>query len=146
MRTLRRNLFAFGMVVSCLWAASMFSPSLYAQTTYGSITGLVEDSSGAAISGAEVTLTNVGTAEKRVQQTGSDGLYSFVNLLPAQYRIDVEKSGFKRFARPDVVVEVGQGVRIDLTMQVGDVTQTVEVTGETPQLQAETSSIGQVVE
>jgi len=47
---------------------------------------------------------------------------------------------------PDVVVEVGQGVRIDLTMQVGDVTQTVEVTGETPQLQAETSSIGQVVE
>ena len=91
-------------------------------------------------------MTNTGTAEKRVQQTGTDGLYSFVNLLPGQYRIDVEKSGFKRIARPDVVVEVGQSVRIDLTMQVGDVTQTVEVTGETPQLQAESSSIGQVVE
>src|SRR6202030_2217195 len=102
--------------------------------------------SGAAISGADVTLTNTGTTEKRVQQTGSDGLYSFVNLLPGQYRIDVEKPGFKRISRPDVVVEVGQSVRIDVSMQVGEVSQTVEVTGETPQLQAETSSIGQVVE
>jgi hypothetical protein len=69
-----------------------------------------------------------------------------VNLLPGTYRIDVEKPGFKRVARPDVVVEVGQSVRIDLTLQVGEVTQTVEVTGETPQLQADTSSLGQVVE
>jgi hypothetical protein len=146
MRKLYGSLFALGLLAVGICAASLLSPSLHAQTTYGSIAGLVEDSSGAAISGAEVTLTNTGTAEKRVQQSGSDGLYSFVNLLPATYRIDVEKSGFKRISRPDVIVEVGQGVRIDLTMQVGDVTQTVEVTGETPQLQAETSSIGQVVE
>jgi hypothetical protein len=91
-------------------------------------------------------LTNIGTSEKRVQQTGPDGLYSFVNLLPGQYRIDVEKSGFKRIARPDVVVEVGQSAKIDIVLQVGEVTQTVEVTGETPLLQAETSSMGQVVE
>jgi hypothetical protein len=146
MRKLYRSCFALGILLFGFCAASVFSPSLYAQTTYGSIAGVVADSSGAAISGAEVTLTNTGTAEKRVQQTGPDGLYSFVNLLPGQYRIDVEKPGFKRVARPDVVVEVGQAVRIDLTMQVGDVTQTVEVTGETPQLQAETSSLGQVVE
>jgi hypothetical protein len=138
--------FTLGILVFGFCIASFFTPSLYAQTTYGSITGLVADSSGAAISGAEVTLTNMGTAEKRVQRTGPDGLYSFVNLLPGQYRIDVETSGFKRVTRPDVIVEVGQAARIDLTMQVGDVTQTVEVTGETPQLQAETSSLGQVVE
>jgi hypothetical protein len=138
--------FALGILVFGFCITSFFAPSLYAQTTYGSITGLVADSSGAAISGAEVTLTNMGTAEKRVQRTGSDGLYSFVNLLPGQYRIDVETPGFKRVTRPDVTVEVGQAARIDLTMQVGDVTQTVEVTGETPQLQAETSSLGQVVE
>jgi hypothetical protein len=146
MRKLHFRFFALWMLVLGLCIATLLSPSLSAQTTYGSIAGLVADSSGAAISGADVTLTNTGTAEKRVQQTGSDGLYSFVNLLPGQYRIEVEKPGFKRITRPDVVVEVGQGVRIDLTMPVGEVSQTVEVTGETPQLQSETSSIGQVVE
>ena len=146
MRKLYRSCFVLGFLVIGLCAASVFTPSLSAQTTYGSIAGLVTDSSGAAISGAQVTLTNMGTAEKRLQQTGQDGLYSFVNLLPGQYRIDVESSGFKRVTRPDMIVEVGQAVRIDLTMQVGDVSQTVEVTGETPQLQAESSSLGQVVE
>src|ERR1700730_5372842 len=146
MKTLHYRCFALWVLIIGLCVGGIFSPSLFAQTTYGSIAGLVADASGAAISGAEVTLTNTGTAEKHVQQTGSDGLYSFVNLLPATYRIDVEKPGFKRVARPDVVGEVGQSVRIDLTLQVGEVTQTVEVTGETPQLQADTSSLGQVVE
>ena len=82
MRKLYRSCFALGILLFGFYAASVFSPSLYAQTTYGSIAGVVADSSGAAISGAEVTLTNTGTAEKRVQQTGPDGLYSFVNLLP----------------------------------------------------------------
>ncbi len=130
----------------CFCLASISSPPSLAQTTYGSIAGTVTDASGAAIADAQVTLTNIGTTEKRAQQSGPDGLYSFVNLLPGRYRIDAEKAGFKRITRPEVVVEVGQSARIDITMQVGDVTQTVEVTGETPQLQAETSSLGQVVE
>src|SRR5271168_1422368 len=146
MRKLHSRFFALCMLVLGLCVATLLSPSLSAQTTYGSIAGLVADSSGAAISGADVTLTNTGTAEKRVQQSGADGLYSFVNLLPGQYRIEVEKPGFKRITRPDVVVEVGQSARIDIVLQVGDVRQTVEVTGETPQLQSETSSLGQVVE
>ena len=136
---------ACGLALS-LCVACLFAPTLSAQTTYGSIAGSVTDPSGAAIADAQASLTNIGTAEKRVQNTGPDGLYDFVNLIPGKYRIDVEKTGFKRTTRPDVIVEVGQSVRIDLAMQVGDVTQTVEVTGETPQLQAETSSLGQVVE
>jgi hypothetical protein len=136
---------ACGLALS-LCVACIFAPTLSAQTTYGSIAGSVTDPSGAAIADAQASLTNVGTAEKRAQNTGPDGLYDFVNLIPGKYRIDVEKTGFKRTTRPDVIVEVGQSVRIDLAMQVGDVTQTVEVTGETPQLQAETSSLGQVVE
>jgi hypothetical protein len=130
----------------CLSLAAVFAPRLSAQTAYGSIAGTVADSSGAAISDAQVTLTNTNTAEKREQQSGTDGLYSFVNLLPGRYRVDVEKTGFKRVSRPEVIVEVGQVVRIDLALQVGEVTQTIEVTGETPQLQSETSSMGQVVE
>jgi Carboxypeptidase regulatory-like domain/TonB dependent receptor len=136
---------ACGLALS-LCVACIFAPTLSAQTTYGSIAGSVSDPSGAAIADAQASLTNIGTAEKRVQNTSPDGLYNFVNLIPGKYRIDVEKTGFKRTTRPEVTVEVGQSVRIDLAMQVGDVTQTVEVTGETPQLQAETSSLGQVVE
>ena len=145
-RNLNFVLSALLLSALCLSLASIFAPRVSAQTTYGSIAGTVADASGGAIADAQVTLTNVDTAEKRVQQSGTDGLYSFVNLLPGRYRIDVEKTGFKRVARPEVIVEVGQVVRIDLALQVGEMTQTIEVRGETPQLQSETSSMGQVVE
>ena len=84
------------------------------QSTYGSITGLVTDPSGAAISDARVTLTNLGTAEKRTQPTGADGLYSFVNLIPGNYRVEAEKAGFKRVTQEPVVVQVQQNSKIDL--------------------------------
>lgn len=116
------------------------------QSTYGSIAGMVVDSSGAAMPSAEVTLTNLGTAEKRTQTTGSDGLYSFVNLIPGTYRLEAKKEGFKTFARDPIQVQVQQAVKIDATLQVGTVTESVTVSGETPLLQPETSSLGQVVE
>jgi hypothetical protein len=78
--------------------------------------------------------------------TDTMGSYRFVNLLPGRYRIEAEKSGFKRFSREPVVVTVESAVRIDVAMEVGEVTQTVEVSEATPLLQSETSSLGQVVE
>jgi Carboxypeptidase regulatory-like domain len=146
---MKKVLTAVAVVLSialCLGIAGVLAPPLIAQNNYGAIQGTVSDPSGAAIADAQVTLTNVATGEKREQTTGSDGLYSFVNLQPDNYRVDVEKNGFKRSAHSDVAVEVGQSARIDVTLQVGDVTQTVEVSAETPLLQAETSSLGQVVE
>src|SRR5216683_4767016 len=128
--------------------AIFFSASVFmqGQSTYGSITGSVTDPSGAAITDARVTLTNLGTSEKRTQPTGSDGLYSFVNLIPGSYRIEVEKPGFKRITQEPVVVQVQQSSKIDLALPIGQATETVEVTSETPLLQSETSSLGQVVE
>ncbi|HZQ22342.1 MAG TPA: TonB-dependent receptor [Terriglobales bacterium] len=117
-----------------------------AQSTYGSISGSVVDPSGAAMAGVPVTLTNLGTAVSRTQTTGPDGLYTFVNLIPGQYRVEAQKEGFKKFVREPVVVEVQQSVRIDATMQVGSVSESVTVSVETPLLQPETSSLGQVVE
>src|SRR5258708_5356494 len=133
-------------VVCCVLGVSVFSPGILTQSSYGTISGSVTDASGAAIADAQVTLTNLGTSEKRTQETGSEAFYSFVNLNPGRYKIDVEKPGFKRITRPEVVVDVQQTVRIGLAMQVGDVSQSMEVTGETPLLQPETSSLGQVVE
>jgi hypothetical protein len=88
----------------------------------------------------------MGTAQTRTQSTSSDGLYTFVNLIPGNYKIDIEKQGFKHFTRSNVVVEVNQANKIDASMAVGQVSETVEVTSETPLLQPETSSLGQVVE
>jgi hypothetical protein len=136
-----------------MWAlllavALVFSVSspLNAQSTYGSVSGSVADASGAIITDATVTLTNLGTAEKRTQSSGSDGLFTFVNLFPGQYRVDVEKQGFKHFTRANVTVQVQQDTHIGAALQVGEVSQVVEVTGETPLLQTESASLGQVVE
>src|SRR5258708_5398452 len=128
----------FFLSTSCLYS--------HAQSTYGSIAGTVTDISGATVTDANVTLTNLGTSEKRTQSSGSDGLFTFVNLFPGQYRIDVEKAGFKHYTRTPIIVEVQQSVHIDAPLQVGEVTQVVEVTSETPLLQTESASLGQVVE
>jgi hypothetical protein len=128
----------------CLVSAS--SLFVQGQSTYGSISGNVTDSSGAAIVDAQVILTNLGTQEKRTQPSGSDGLFTFVNLFQGQYRIDVEKEGFKHFASTGIAVQVQQTTHISAVLQVGQVSQTVEVTGETPLLQPETSSLGTVVD
>lgn len=129
-----------------LIALAVFSGSLFAQTTFGSVTGVVTDATAAPTPGAQVTLTNLDTAEKRVMTTGNEGIYQFVNLTPGRYRLDIEKTGFKRVTREPVVVEVQSTVRIDISLQVGEVTETVEVAAATPLLQPETSSLGQVVE
>jgi Carboxypeptidase regulatory-like domain len=109
---------------------------LNAQSTYGSISGTVTDASGAAVTGANVTLTNTSTSEKRTETSGDDGHYTFVNLFQGQYRIDVEKQGFKHFDRPNVIVQVQQDTHVDAALTVGQVSETVEVTSEAPPLQA----------
>jgi len=146
-KTYTKSLVLFALGLSfCVACLVVVSPPSRAQSTYGTVNGSVTDSSGAAVAGAQVTLTNLGTSEKRTQTTGNDGLYSFVNLFPGKYKIDVEKAGFKRISRTDIVVEVQQSYRIDLTMQVGEVNQVVEVSGETPLLTPESASLGQVIE
>ena len=138
-----RTLWVFAVSVGMVLASTV---SLHAQSTYGSIVGSVTDSSGASITDAAVTLTNLGTGEKRTQQSGADGLFTFPNLFPGQYRVDVEKAGFKHFARPGITVQVQQSSQVAAVLQVGEVSQVVEVTSQTPLLQTESASLGQVVE
>jgi len=116
-----------------------------AQNVYGTIAGTVTDATGAAISEAAVTLTNLGTAETHKTTTDSSGNYTFVNLVPGRYRVEAVKTGFKNFAREPIIVEIESGLRVDIAMQVGAQSETVEVTGEAPMLQPETNSLGQVI-
>src|SRR5262249_32355763 len=138
-----RKFLALAIPIILVLAACPFA---LGQSTYGSISGAVVDPSGAAMPGVTVTLSNTGTAEKRVQTTGADGLYNFVNLIPGDYKFDMQKEGFKHVLREPITVNVQQAVRIDATLQVGSVTESVTVSAETPLLQPETSSLGQVVE
>jgi hypothetical protein len=134
----------FGIVLGA--ALLLCASASYAQTFYGSLVGTVSDTSGAAVPDATTTLTNVGTAERRTMTTDASGNYQFVNLVPGQYRIEVEKTGFQRFVREPITVAVQSSVRIDVPMQLGDVNQVIEVNAQTPLLQTENASLGQVVE
>ncbi len=123
-----------------------FSPVLvFGQGTFGSISGSVADPSGGAIAHALVTLTNLATNAKTTTLSNDSGFYEFVNVAPADYRLEAELSGFKRFARQPVTVQVQQAYRVDIRMELGSVTETMEVKGETPLLQVQTSSLGEVI-
>jgi hypothetical protein len=130
----------------CCCLAMLMGPRVSAQSTFGSLSGTVTDSSGSAIPDAQVTLTSIATSATQTVQTGGDGLYNFVNLNPGDYRLDVQKDGFKHFRREPVTIQVNQSFSINPALEVGSVTQTVEVTGETPLLQPTTSSLGQVID
>src|SRR5262249_41583048 len=92
-----------------------------AQTSYGSVVGTVTDASSSNIPGAAVALINLGTAERRSAETDSSGGYQFVNLVPGNYRLEIEKSGFKHLTRDSIRVETQNVVRIDAIMEVGNV-------------------------
>ena len=136
----------------CLLGAVAFAtvisvaPRILAQTTFGSVVGNVTDASGAAVPGTEVILTNLGTNEKRTETTNTEGLYQFVNVAPSAYSVSVEKAGFKRLVRSPVNVQTETTSKIDLALQVGEVTQTVEVTAQTPLLTPESSTLGTVID
>src|SRR5437762_3441462 len=117
-----------------------------AQNVYGTIAGTVTDASGATIADTTVTLTNLGTSEKHTIQSSASGEYTFVNILPGHYRVEGEKGGFKKFVREPIIVEIESGLKIQIALQVGAQSETVEVTSAAPLLQPETQSLGQVVE
>src|SRR5712692_2320342 len=119
---------------------------LGAQTTTGSIVGTVTDPSGAVIGGATVTITNVDTGIAVKTSTDSTGNYVVTPLSIGRYSVTVEASGFKKSVRTDITVNVQDRVRVDAALEVGAVTDTVEVVAAAPMLQTDTSYLGQVVE
>src|SRR5215831_995994 len=108
----------------------LLSAVSFGQTFYGSIIGLITDPTGSSVPTAVVTLTNIGTSDRRTAATDYAGNYQFINLVPGQYKLEIEHPGFRRFVREPITVEVQSAVRIDVPLSVGDVTQTVEVSGQ----------------
>lgn len=143
--TLSRRLAAAGIKFLLLGTILLASFAAHAQSFYGSIVGTVTDVTGAVVPDATITATNVGTAEKVTAHTDSGGKFTLVNLLPATYTLSIEKTGFKRFQQNGVSVEVGAVARVDAQVQVGAVSETVEVAAEAPLLQSDSSSLTQQI-
>jgi hypothetical protein len=108
--------------------------------------GTVTDATGAIVAGAKVTITNLGTNEIRTATVSTAGEYSFVNLVPATYKVEVAAAGFKSYVRDPVTVVVATTDRVNAVMEVGATTETVEVSTNTPLLQTESGSLGDVIQ
>ena len=118
-----------------------------AQTTTGSIVGTVTDPSGAGIPGAAVSVTNEDTGIGAIRvDTDSSGNYVATALPPGRYTVAVEARGFKRSVNPGIILSVQDRIGLNVTLEVGQVTETVEVVGAAQQLQTDSSYLGQVVE
>ena len=116
-----------------------------AQVERASIIGNVTDTTGAAMSGVEVAVTNEGTNTSVRLTTDESGAYTAINLIPGSYTVNATRSGFKPVVYRNFVLQVGQSARLDIRMDVGGVEQTVEVVGTIPLLQTENASVGQVI-
>ena len=101
--------------------------TLQAQVLYGSIVGMVKDSSGAAVPGATVTITNKDTSQERTAVTSAEGLYSFTNVQAGRYDVKASLQGFKEFVKSGVPVNVNEVSRVDVALEVGALTETVTV-------------------
>jgi Carboxypeptidase regulatory-like domain len=126
------------------WLMAGGATAARAQVGAGQVTGLVTDGAGGAVPAATVTATNLATGVPRQAVSSSAGVFSISGLPPGSYRIDVELSGFRPARRDEVRIETGRTVRIDFPLAVGDLSEAVTVTGDTPELRA-TASLGQVV-
>ena len=127
-------------------ALAAFTPLLFSQSNSATVVGTILDPAGAAVSNARIAVKNQGTNVTAAATSRAGGEYAVPNLEPGAYEVTVSANGFSTKSVRDVMLFVNQTARVDFSLQVGSVSTTVEVEGEAPVVQSETSSIGQVVE
>src|SRR6267378_3063679 len=114
------------------------------QAVYGNLVGTVTDPQGNAVAGAKVTLTNTAKGTTEEATTNESGNFSVTHLIPDTYKVHIEAPGFKAYDIISVRVDADTSVRADAVLQVGAVTQTIEVTGEIPQLQTDKTDVATI--
>ena len=123
---------SWGRLLGVVLALCLMCVPLFSQTTQGTIQGTVFDQSGGAIPGAVVTVVDVARGVTRTLTADSAGEYVATNLTPGTYTVRAETKGFQTEEHSGVLVQVGENIRVDLTLSPGEQTQTVTVTGEVP--------------
>ena len=135
----RRRLLSALFILTILAVAA--APAAVAQVLYGSVTGAVTDSSGGALAGVAVVATQQETGLSRETVTNAEGLYNLLNLPQGTYRLSVGLQGFKEFVRQGVPVSVNQITRVDAKLEVGQLSETIEVTSRSSLLQTDKGSM-----
>ncbi|MGH9532672.1 MAG: carboxypeptidase regulatory-like domain-containing protein [Terriglobales bacterium] len=131
----------------CLWALLVVvSLTAHAQQPTGSIVGTVVDSTGAVVPAAKVTAREAGTGFSRTTTTNPSGQYTFTLLRPTTYEIMAEAAGFSRLVEHGIELNASQVVTVKLILQVGTQQETVEVTGETPLVQPDTTAVSHTID
>jgi len=115
------------------------------QTTVASLTGIVRDPSGAVVPGVTITVRNARTNETRTVQSDENGLYRVLNLLPGEYALRAEMTGFRPFAQSGITLEVAQAARLDIVLQPGEVREEVVIVAQVPLVNTENANIGTVI-
>src|SRR6185437_10389624 len=118
----------------------------YGQNGFGTILGTVHDQSGAAVPGAAVAVTNLGTNVSQTVKSGQDGNYTVVNLIPGEYRVRIELQGFDTAVITGLTLLVNRELRADATLRPGAVQTSVEVQASGALIQTDSSTVGKVVE
>ncbi len=135
----------FTLVVAV--ATILFAPApVSAQDARGAVLGRITDPTGAVISGATARATNTSTGVAAAARSNETGDYRIPYLLPGIYIVQVETVGFKKFVRENIQVRVGDAVEVNIVMELGNASETIEVRSETPLLSTAESSLGQVVD
>jgi hypothetical protein len=130
----------------CLGLVLSVSGIAIGQSGYGSLTGAVTDPTGALIQGVSITLSNVGTNESRAIVTNKTGEYVFVDLVPGRYELDLQKVGYRQLIQKGIVIRVQTDTRVDASMQIGQVADSIQVFMNSEILQSDSGSLATVVE
>ncbi len=125
---------------------SIFSPYTAFPQNFATLSGTVSDKTGAAVASARVAVQNLDTLVSRETNSDDSGLYTLPLLQPGRYKVSVQKAGFKATFQDNIHLEVNQSARIDLQLEVGQVSERIEVTSSAPLLEESNSAIGQVIE
>src|SRR5579864_6356090 len=115
---------------------------LRGQANTASIRGLVTDPSGAVVPGANVSLINSGTGIQTVTKTNPSGEYLFEFLSPGTYKVEVRSPGFKVFARENIALDLARQLRIDVPLEPGQITETINVEAQAPLVDTENGALG----
>src|SRR5579871_6600589 len=124
----------------------LFSCVLYGQGGFGEIAGRVTDPSGAVVPGASIVAVNAGTGEATKTVTNATGDYELLTLLPGEYAVSAEAAGFKKLDRGGLAVRVADRITLNLALEVGRTSETVNVTAEAPQLRTQDEQTGDVID
>jgi hypothetical protein len=136
----------FGQFLIAALLLLVCAGALRAQVDTASIVGIVKDPSGAAVSGARVTVTNDATGEQSTVSSGDGGNYIFPYLRVGTYTVSVEAAGFKKAVVSDIKLDVQDRKQVDVSLELGTATQTTTVTAITPLLDTQTADVGHVTD